>query len=210
MKPELRILISIILLWLFTISGVIGILTETYRDWFLALTPLNLLLSFGILIWNSRYFKATYVLALSIPFVLGFITEALGVNYGLIFGNYTYGENLGYKFLGVPIMICFNWALLTAVTADISKLMTKNLVLASIIGASLMTLLDMLIEVSAPRFDFWEFENGIVPLQNYLGWLLTAFVAHLGYQYLKVKTNLTISWHILISMAVFFAIFLCF
>ena len=210
MKPELRILISIILLWLFTISGVIGILTETYRDWFLALTPLNLLLSFGILIWNSRYFKATYVLALSIPFVLGFITEALGVNYGLIFGNYTYGENLGYKFLGVPIMICFNWALLTAVTADISKLMTKNLVLASIIGASLMTLLDMLIEVSAPRFDFWEFENGIVPLQNYLGWLLTAFVAHLGYQYLKVKTNLTISWHILISMAVFFAIFLFF
>ena len=37
-------------------------------------------------------------LALLIPFLLGFITEAFGVNYGLIFGDYSYGENLGFKF----------------------------------------------------------------------------------------------------------------
>jgi putative membrane protein len=208
--PKLKIRLSITLIWLFTVSGIIGILSEMYRDWFLALTPLNLMLTFLILLWNISDFKRKYILAFAIPFILGFTTEALGVNYGLIFGNYTYGENLGYKIIGVPIMICFNWALLTAVTADISKRIAKHSAISAIIGGGLMTILDFLLEISAPKFDFWEFENGIVPLQNYLGWFITAFVAHLGYQRFKVKTNLTVSWHILISIAVFFTVFIFF
>lgn len=202
--------LSIFLIWLFVVTGILGILSEDYTDWFLSMTPLNLLLIFIILIINIKELRPKVILALSIPFFLGFITEALGVNYGLIFGNYSYGENLGYKVLGVPLMICVNWALLTAATADVSKFFTKNKLVSALIGAVLMTGLDILLEVSAPRFDFWEFKGGIVPLQNYIGWLATAFVAHLGYQHFNVKTDKTISWHIFISIALFFAVFLVF
>lgn len=201
---------SIFLIWLFSISGVFGILSDNYSEWFLSMTPLNLLLTFVILIINIEDFTPKVILALSIPFFLGFITEALGVNYGLIFGNYAYGENLGYKVFGVPLMICVNWALLTAVTADVSKYISKSLIVSACIGGAMMTILDILLEVSAPRFDFWEFEGGVVPLQNYIGWFVTAFIAHLGYQYFNVKTNKIISWHILISIALFFAVFLFF
>lgn len=201
---------SIFLIWLFSISGVFGILSDNYSEWFLSMTPLNLLLTFAILIINIKDFRPKVVLALSIPFLLGFITEALGVNYGLIFGNYAYGENLGYKVFGVPLMICVNWALLTAVTADVAKYISKNLVFSAFLGGAMMTILDILLEVSAPRFDFWEFERGVVPIQNYIGWLVTAFAAHLGYQYFSIKTNKAISWHILISIALFFTVFLFF
>ncbi|MFD1063553.1 carotenoid biosynthesis protein [Winogradskyella litorisediminis] len=201
---------SIFLIWLFTISGIFGILSDEYSDWFLSMTPLNLLLTFIILIINIEELKPNVAIALAIPFFTGFITEALGVNFGLIFGTYAYGENLGLKVFGVPLMICVNWALLTAATADVAKYISKNRFLSALIGAALMTGLDMLLEVSAPRFDFWEFDGGVVPLQNYVGWLVTAFVAHLGYQLLKPKTNKLISWHILISIAVFFAVFLFF
>ena len=34
-------------------------------------------------------------------FFVGMIAEILGVQYGLIFGNYQYGNNLGLKLLGV-------------------------------------------------------------------------------------------------------------
>jgi len=210
MTAKTKVYISIFIIWLFAVSGIIGIATETYADWFLGLTPLNLLLTFLILIITIETLNAKVWLALSIPFVLGFVTEALGVNYGLIFGNYQYGENLGYKVFGVPIMICINWALLTAVTADVAKTVSKNSIVASFIGGALMTALDVLLEISAPRFDFWTFESGVVPLQNYIGWLVTAFVAHLGYNYFKVKTNPIISYHILISIAVFFAVFIFF
>ena len=107
-------------------------------------------------------------------------------------------------------MICVNWALLTAATADVARFVTKNRIISAFIGGALMMVLDLLLEVSAPRFDFWEFEGGVVPLQNYIGWLVTAFIAHLGYQYFDIKTNKAISCHILISIALFFAVFLFF
>lgn len=200
---------SIGTLWLFTISGILGILSQ-YQDWFLALTPLNLMLYALIILWNMQTLNFKTWLALFIPFMLGFITEALGVNFGLIYGSYAYGENLGFKVFGVPLMICVNWAVLTVVTADIAKHLIKNIWFSAFIGAALMTSLDLIIEVSAPRFDFWEFEGGVVPIQNYVGWLLTAFIAHLGYQKLQVKSNKLISWHVFTSIVVFFAVFLFF
>lgn len=209
MSDKFKLRFSIFVIWIFTISGIFGVLSD-FQDWFLALTPLSLLLSFLMIIWHTKTYNLKLILALSIPFLLGFITEVLGVNYGLIFGSYTYGENLGIKLFGVPLMICINWALLTMASADISKLLTKNIILSSIIGAALMTGLDLILEVSAPRFDFWEFENGHVPLQNYIGWFATAFVAHLGYQSFKIETNKTISIHVLVSIIVFFAAFLIF
>ncbi|WP_422105089.1 carotenoid biosynthesis protein [Winogradskyella sp.] len=209
MNKTLKLRVSIFVIWLFAISGIFGVLSE-YQNWFLSLTPLNLLLSFIFVLWHVDTINIKLVYALAIPFFLGFITEALGVNYGLIFGSYVYGENLGYKVAGVPLMICVNWALLTMITADIAKLVSKNLFWSALIGAALMTGLDLILEVSAPRFDFWEFENGDVPLQNYLGWLVTAFVAHLGYQSFKIKTNKTISIHVFISIVVFFTVFLFF
>ena len=104
---------SIFIIWLFSISGMTGILSPDYSDWFLSMSPINLLLTFIIILVNIDNFKWHIVIAVAIPFSLGFIVEALGVNYGLIFGNYSYGENLGQKFIGVPIIICVNWALLT-------------------------------------------------------------------------------------------------
>lgn len=202
-----KITISIGLLWLFTISGILGILSQ-HQKWFLSLTPLNLLLTALIVLWNIEKWSLKTLLAFFIPFTLGFVSEALGVNYGLIFGSYTYGDNLGYKVFGVPLMICANWTILTFVTGDIAKHFAKNIWLSASIGAVLMTTLDLIIEVSAPRFDFWEFEGEGVPVQNYIGWLIIAFLSHLGSQRLNVLSNKIISWHVFISIVVFFTVFL--
>jgi putative membrane protein len=202
-----KIAISIGLLWLFTISGILGILSQ-YQNWFLSLTPLNLLLTALIVLLNIENWSLKTLLAFFIPFTLGFVSEVLGVNYGLIFGSYTYGNNLGYKVLGVPLLICMNWAILTFITADIAKYFTRNIWLSALTGAVLMTILDLIIEVSAPRFDFWEFEGRVVPVQNYMGWLVIAFLSHLSCQRLNVLSDKIISWQAFISIVVFFTVFL--
>ncbi|MDH7447425.1 carotenoid biosynthesis protein [Aquimarina sp. 2201CG14-23] len=208
MRPERKLLISIILIWLFNVSGIIGILIG-YKDWFLALTPLNLLVYLGLILWNSTKRKSL-IIGLLIPFTMGMITEYLGVNYGLIFGQYQYGDNLGTKMLGVPWIIGVNWALLVYCTGAISKKIHTNVIVASFIGAILMVALDVIIEVSAPRFDFWEFKNGVVPLQNYVGWFVIAFIAHLLFQKVIKTLQYMVSIHIFIAIFIFFTTFLFF
>ena len=206
---QFKLGLSIFLIWLFNISGIFGILSDR-SDWFLSMTPLNLLLYLAFILWNTEKINYKFLYAFLIPFFIGFITEYLGVNHGLIFGEYSYGENLGYKIGGVPIMICVNWAVLTFVTADISRYVHKNLWVRAFIGGLLMMLLDMVIEVSAPRFDFWEFQNNDVPIQNYIGWLVISFMAHLFFQQFQIRTNKKISIHIFTAICIFFLSFLFF
>jgi len=194
------------LVWLSTISGILGIMSSASES-FLALTPLYLSLNF-LLILCSKEKSVRVLKAISIPTLLGFVTEVLGVNFDLIYGTYTYGENLGLKILGVPLVICLNWCLLTIVSADVAKLITPNKVTRILIGALLMTILDVIIEISAPRFDFWVFKDGIVPIQNYFAWFIVSCLAHLWYQSYKIDTNAKISCHIIICLYVFFTVFL--
>ena len=199
--------ISIFILWLFIVSGIIGIISPA-KDWFLPLTPLNLSISFILILIHLEVINKKSMIALSIPFFLGFTCEALGVNFGLLFGSYDYGENLGFKIVGVPFIIGVNWVTLTVVTADFSKKITNHRWKRVLLGALFMTILDALMEISAPRFDFWEFQGGIVPTQNYIAWFCIALIAHWGYQSLEIKTNRIISMNILTSIFLFFAIFI--
>ena len=201
--------LSIFIIWLFTISGVLGILSD-YQDWFLGYTPLHLFLTLVIVLLHFTQFNASLILPLAIPFVLGYVAEFLGVNFGLIFGNYSYGGNLGFKCFGVPLMMSVIWTLLIIITSDMARIVSKNLLVTSLVASALMTGLDMIIEISAPRFDFWEFDDGVVPIQNYLGWFGTAFIANMGYQYFNVGSSKIISAHALISIFIFFLIFLFF
>ncbi|MBW1297795.1 carotenoid biosynthesis protein [Aquimarina litoralis] len=206
MLKERQLIIAIIIIWLFTVSGIIGILIG-YEDWFLPLTPLNLSVYTVLICWTSNA-RRKLILAMLIPFSIGMITEYLGVNHGLIFGNYAYGNNLGIKVLGVPWIIGINWALLVYTTAAIAKKIHTNIIITASIGAILMVALDVIIEVSAPRFDFWEFDNGVVPIQNYIGWLITAFVAHILFQKFYKTLQYTLSVHIFIAIFIFFTTFL--
>ena len=204
-----KIFISIFIIWLFNVSGILGILSS-YSSWFLGYTFLNLLIYLVLIIWNLEHFSKQFLIAFSIPFFIGFLTEYLGVNYGLLFGTYSYGDNLGIKFWGVPLMICVNWGLLTIITADLSRVIHKNIIVRSFIGGLLMMTLDVIIEVSAPRFDYWEFENNNVPLKNYIAWFIIGTIAHYLYNQIRLKTNTKLSIHLLVAITFFFFSFLIF
>jgi putative membrane protein len=198
--------ISIFTVWLFHISAIIGI-ESGYQDWFLPLTPLNLLMCLIVIVWNLPNPTLKDCILLGIPFVIGMVAEILGVNYGLIFGSYAYGENLGPKILGVPITIGMNWTILVFITASIAEHWTKNKLLASLMSSGMMVLLDLLIEVVAPKFDFWEFEGGIVPIQNYIGWFSVALVAQLIHLHFFKKHHFKLSIGIFWAFILFFGIF---
>ena len=195
---------SIFFLWLINISGFFGILSDQ-NEFFLSTTPYVLSLTLLLLILNHDLSDKKSKIGLILIFLFGLIVEILGVNYGLFFGEYSYGANLGPKIYEVPYVIGFNWVLLIIATGSISDKLIKGKEIYKILfGSFLMVLVDLLIEKSAPKLDFWEFVISPVPFSNYLWW----FIFSLCFQYIFFKTVKTkeynLSSNILVIQFLFF------
>ena len=195
---------SIFFLWLINVSGFFGMLSDQ-NEFFLSTTPYVLSLTLLLLILSHDLSNKKSKIGLMLIFLFGLIVELLGVNYGLFFGDYSYGANLGSKIYGVPYVIGFNWVLLIIATGSVSDKLIKGKEIYKIIFASfLMVLIDLLMEKSAPKLDFWEFVISPVPFSNYLWW----FIFSLCFQYIFFKTVKTkeyiLSSNILVIQFIFF------
>jgi putative membrane protein len=196
--------ISVFIIWLFHLCGMVGI-SYGNKEFFLAFTPINLFISFVLLFVNQKQLESKELKSVFLIFFIGMISEMLGVNYGLIFGDYVYLDNLGVKILGVPVLIGVNWIILTFITGSLSSFIFKNKYVSILIGAILMIGLDLLIEPVAPLLGFWIFDLQIVPLQNYIGWFVIGIITQALFQFKIAEKELTFSTHLLIINAIFFA-----
>ncbi len=197
--------ISIGIMWLFTISALIGI-SLGYSEWFIPKTPLNLFICLILLIFNVPLLTNGGKFLFVIAFTVGMLMEILGISTGDIFGVYEYGNNLGIKILGVPIMIGVYWAVLVIVTSHMAQSIFKNIYTASVFGALLMVSLDFLMEQMASNFDFWHFENGLAGIHNYISWfLISLFLQVLAYHFLP-KYKGAFCKHLYFNQVAFFSI----
>lgn len=201
-----RPLIAIFLVWLFHLSGIAGIWLG-YGEWFISLTPLNLLICLLLVIWEMGLKRSRILI---VPFFIGMLAEILGVNFGWIFGDYAYGANLGPKILGVPWMIGVNWALLVYASHAVVSFLPLRFFTQTILSAVLMVVLDVFMEINAPALDFWQFNGGVVPLQNYAGWLVVSWIAHIFYKLgeREDRAEDTLGVHLFFAFLVFFVQFL--
>ena len=201
-----REITSIAIIWLFHVSGILGIIYGN-SEWFISATPLILSINFALLLINCNGHKWFFHMVI-LGFLTGMITEILGVQKGWIFGDYKYGNALGYKILGVPMLIGVNWALLTIITAAIAQQFYENLFMRIVIGVCLMILLDLLIEPIAPVLDFWAFEGGNAPLQNYIGWTAVAIFLQSIFHYFRIEVKGWFPNQLYILQIIFFTVLL--
>lgn len=182
---EHKVRVSVTALVLVYGFGILGMFTP-FRSWFVALTPVSLLLSYGLLWWNHPVWNNGSRNFLIAAFLIGFGAEVLGVNTGFPFGTYFYGTVLGPKLWNTPLLIGINWTLVTycsnEVLRRVSPAWTPVWALV-LLGALLPTLLDVLIEPVAIRLVFWTWAGGAPPIQNYIGWFAVSLIISLAYQY---------------------------
>lgn len=176
---------SSILLILYAV-GLIGTLIG-YES-LLKLSAINLLLSLLIVLWYQPKTKPFIVYAF-VVYLAGYLVELAGVVTGKIFGQYFYGENLGFKLFDVPLIIGVNWLLLSysslSVTAFFAKRVSvlSNPFLFALIATVFMVFIDVLIEPLCARLDFWFWKGGQVPFTNFTAWFMFAF----AFNFLGVK-----------------------
>ena len=72
----------------------------------------------------------------------------------------------------------------------------------------IQNIIDLIIEPVAVSLDFWQWEGGIIPLFNYLSWLLIAIVIQIVLFKAKIETNRLFSFYYLFVQLIFFSLLL--
>jgi bisanhydrobacterioruberin hydratase len=150
------------------------------------LSWLNILLA-GALVFLAENNPRKMAIVFAAIFAAGYLVELIGTQTGYLFGNYAYGNALGVKLLGVPVIIGMNWFAMTTASANAARLFRVPLWLQSGMAALLATLLDMLIEPVAVKYGFWSWENGHIPAFNYICWFI--FSQLFAYLYLGLSNE---------------------
>lgn len=193
------------LVLLFHAVGQTGFLSAAWQQQFIALVPIHLLLMFVLMLISQQTYNRQFFLFLTITYLAGFGIEYLGVHSGLIFGNYQYGDTLGLKWDEIPLLIGLNWVLLIySVGISVQYLKIKNRLIQAVLGAGILVLLDILIEPVAIRFDYWDWQDGVIPMQNYIAWFMVSLAGCLVFNQLKFDKQNPAAVVLLIAQFLFF------
>lgn len=188
------------------LAGIVGLLLPQTTRLFQALTPFNLILSAGILLYFHRHWNRPFILFCILSFLTGYFAEVAGVATGLIFGSYYYGPTLGWQLLEVPLIIGLNWFMLIYSTGTICAQLKIPLVLKAMLASGLMVVLDLFIEPVAVAFDFWQWENDVIPWQNYAAWFIISVGLHLLFFLLPFQKGNRAAKFLYLLQLIFFVI----
>lgn len=139
-----------------------------------------------------------------------FFIEVAGVATGRIFGVYHYGATMWVQWLDVPLIIALNWTLLILATNDFAARVLSSPWLAALLASGLIALYDICIEPVAVALDYWQWEGGIIPVQNYVAWSLVALFFSLPLQLLEIRFRHPLLLIYAVAQLVFFVLLLLF
>ena len=125
--------------------------------------------------WTMRY--------LAVTLGLGWGVEALGVATAFPFGHYDYSGVLGPTLLGVPLLIPMAWSMMAYPCLLATQRLVTTTLGTAFVGGLLLSSWDLFLDPQMVGEGYWTWERigwtlpGIegIPLQNFLGWFLTAF-----------------------------------
>ena len=186
------------------VSGAIGFLFNP--GFFAPFTPLTLAFTCFVFLIHQPLNNLNYTLSFIGLAVIGFVAEVIGVKTGVVFGNYYYGNALGYKVLAVPLVISLNWGLLINIGVLVATYLSKKPLLIATLAAFIITGVDLVIEQVASQMDYWHFSNGIAGIQNYIGWFIISFFTSWLLQKHLVKVDKKIALVFLLLQLFFFGL----
>lgn len=186
------------------VSGAIGFLFSP--GFFAPFTPLTLAFTCFVFLIHQPLNNLNYTLSFIGLAAVGFVAEVIGVKTGVVFGNYYYGNALGYKVLGVPLVISLNWGLLINIGVLVATYLSKKPLLTATLSALIITGVDLVIEQVSSQMDYWHFSNGIAGIQNYIGWFIISFFTSWLLQKHLVKGDKKIALVFLLLQLFFFGL----
>lgn len=219
MKTYSRYQIATAIAVLFHLIGLAGI-AFINKDLFVRATSLNMLLMLGLLIYTHRKINVAFVIFFITCFSVGYGVELIGTSTGYLFGDYAYGDVLGPKGSGVPLIIGVNWfiiiyccgvtilALYNRLTRNLDEAMRPRPIMkmASVVsdGALLAVFFDWIMEPAAIRLGYWAWQGGDIPMFNYVCWLIVSAILLMIFHICKFEKQNKFAVNLLLIQLMFF------
>ena len=192
---------------IFYFVGTIGFLIPSTANLFSYLTPFALFITTVLLmIFHTENLDKKTISIFSIIFLFGYGIEVIGVNTGLIFGDYSYSYGLGPKLINTPLMIGINWLILTYTFDTLTRDFKYSKIVQALIAATAMTSYDIIIEQVAGTLQMWHWSGDSIPIKNYIAWFVIGFIMQLIIKYSKINTKNPLSIAIILCHITFFLI----
>lgn len=173
------------------------------------LNPIFLFSVFIIIVLEERL-EIKFILWLIVSYFFTFSMEVIGVKTTLIFGNYYYGQNLGTKLFDVPLVIGLNWITLMLGSIGFVSLLEVKFPLKVIFVGIIMCIFDFVLEIIAPKLNYWFWIGGVVPLKNFFSWFFISLLMSTVYFSLRIDRQLGLAKVNLILQFFFFLFLLLF
>lgn len=201
----------VIFLYATFLGGAIMHAVEALRPWMLVVTePLLLLGSVGVLTYGAltdrREKREAYLLWLAIVIPGTFVIEVIGVATGLVFGQYAYGEVIGWQLFGVPLIIGLLWMQVALGGLDLVSWVSRNAVVLTLGAALLAVGFDFALEPVAIKLGYWDWPGGVVPWQNYLAWFVIAAGMIALHRALGLRPGNELARHLFFAQVGFFVV----
>jgi len=208
-----KALLSIIILVILYAFGLIGLVSGLNV---MQNTPFSLLVTPFLLFVSHNRFDTRFLAYTLIVFVCSFLVCWLGVSTGSIFGQFFYGNNLGYKLFDVPLIMGLSWLTSSYCSSIVATKIFSNADESSFVirnaqfvipftGAMLVVLLQFFVEQVASAYDFWYWKAQEVPLQNYTAWFAFSFAFNYLFYKLNIDTDNKVAIWLYGLQVVFFA-----
>jgi putative membrane protein len=191
-------------IWIFFSVGIVGLGMPWTRTFFTYLVPFNFLITFIIILITDKSDQKRLIPFAVAVLVLGYVIEAVAVNTGIIFGDYSYGSSLGPKIFGTPLIIGWNWIMLVYCSTIIVTGFTSHRYFISFLATVLMVVFDMVLEGPAGVLDMWNWDWAHVPIQNFIAWFIIAWLFNGALQLSKIRLSNPIAGTLFSAQFVFF------
>jgi uncharacterized membrane protein len=129
------------------------------------------------LVHRGARWTAAYV---AVTVGVGLLAEAVGRGTGVPFGDYDYTGSLGWKLVGVPVVIPLAWAMFAYPCLLVGQRLAASALGASLVGGLALASWDLFLDPMMVAAGHWRFDDvrvslpgsPDVPVSNHLGWLL--------------------------------------
>lgn len=210
-KKNINLTKEEIFIYLIYIVGIIGHLTSPLLTYMKLLTPFTLLLTGGVVLFSlMNKASKNFILWVAVTYIITLLLEVIGVKTGIIFGSYWYGDTLGFKFLGVPMIIGFNWTMVILGAILLSEKIFSKKIFIIISASVLATIFDFFMEPTAIRLGYWNWSKISVPIQNYLAWFIISLAFTILYFRMNIKLKSDLPIKFFATQFIFFIILFVF